>query len=91
MLSTVQKITLKMWEKTMMPETNLVDGVRQKTGNRVEFTTYTFTNEYGDKLVFLSKENQFRPLEGETGELQVKLAYDDFRKRNLVKFVNFNA
>jgi len=87
----IENVTLKMWEKTMMPETSLQDGKRIKTGNKLEFTTYTFTDSWGAKLTFLTQSSEYRKFEGETGDLILSLAHDDFRKRNRVLFKGFVA
>jgi len=79
---------LKMWERTMMPESKMVEknGKREfeKTGHEVEMTTYTLTDEVGDKLVILSKDNSFRQLEGEEVRLILEVVYNDFQKRNRI-------
>lgn len=84
-------VRLKMWERTMMPESTMVekDGKKQfvKTGKEVEMTTYIFTDVVGDKLVILSKDNNFRTLEGEEVIITVKIEFNDFRKQNRVSLV----
>jgi len=84
-------VKLKMWERTMMPESNMVekDGKKQfvKTGKEVEMTTYIFTDTFGDKLVILSKDNSFRTLEGEEVVITVKIEFNDFAKKNRVSLV----
>lgn len=91
METTIENVKLKMWEKTDLPETNLNNGIRVKTGNKVEFTTYTFVDEWGSKLVFLTKSDRFRVLEGETGNLTLKIELDDFggRRKWKVSLVDF--
>lgn len=79
-----------MWEKTMLPETEMVDGKRVKTGRKVEATTLTFCDEFGSKLVFLVASLKWRELEGNSGDLQVELAYDDFNKKNKLIFKSFS-
>jgi len=85
----IVNVELVMWEKTMMAETSLEDGKRIKTGKQVEMTTYTFRDEFGSKLVFLSTDSNFRRAERKHGDLFVKLGYDDFKKQNRVRFVGF--
>jgi len=84
-------VKLKMWERTMMPESTMVekDGKKQfvKTGKEMEMTTYIFTDVVGDKLVILSKDNNFRTLEGEEVIITVKIEFNDFRKQNRVTLV----
>jgi len=87
--SKIPAVILKMWEKTLMPETNLVDGKREKTGNKVEYTTYHFLDQWGNKLSFLSNQNKLRELEGKEGTLLVRLYHDDFKKQNKISFVGF--
>ena len=75
----------------MMPESTMVekDGKKQfvKTGNEVEMTTYIFTDTFGDKLVILSKDNNFRTLEGEEVVITLKIEFNDFAKKNRVSLV----
>lgn len=79
---------LVMWERTMMPESNMVekDGKKSfvKTGKEVEMTTYTLKDGFGDKLIVLSKDNSFRSLEGAKVELTLEVVYNDFQKRNRI-------
>jgi len=88
---TLDGITLKMWEKTMMNESvfSEEEGKYKRTGKKVEQTTYTFVDEVGDKLVFLSDNNALRSQEGKTGELFLALSYDNFNKRNKIQFKGF--
>jgi len=85
----VQNVKLKMWEKTMMPESVLQDGKYVKTGKKLEQTTATFVDEWGNKLVFLTSNNNIRDLEGETGDLWLSLIYDNFNKMNKIQFKGF--
>jgi len=84
-------VKLKMWERTLMPESSMqeVNGKKQfvKTGKEVEMTTYIFTDLVGDKLVILSKDNNFRTLEGEEVIITVKIEFNDFAKKNRVSLV----
>jgi len=81
-------VKLKMWEKTMMPESNMIDvgGKKQfvKTGKEIEMTTYTFTDSVGEKLIILSKDNSFRTLEGEEVTIELEVVFNDFQKKNRV-------
>jgi len=85
----LQDITLKMWEKTMMPKSEKIDGKYVKTGEKEEQTTYTFLDDEGDKLVFLSNDQKIRNFEGKIGKLFVILSHDSYNKRNTVKFGGF--
>jgi len=77
-----------MFERTMMPESNMVkkDGKTsfEKTGRETEMTTYTFRNGFGEKLIVLSKDNSYRDLEGALVELELEVVYNDFQKRNRI-------
>jgi len=81
-------VKLKMWERTLMPESTMVEKegkkIFVKTGKDVEMTTYVFTDITGDKLVLLSKDNSFRTLEGEEVIISLKIEYNDFSKKNRV-------
>jgi hypothetical protein len=87
----VGDIFLKMWEKTMLPESikNNETGKYEKTGRKVENTTYTFLDSEGNKLVCLSDNAQYRELEGKNGELLISLVHDDFKRINKIKFHGF--
>jgi len=88
---TVDNVKLIMWESSKMPNTTLVDGIRTKTGGEQECSVYTFKDEWGSKLIFLSQKNDFRTSEGKDGSLTVKVKYDDFKRKNVVQFVNFEV
>jgi len=85
------KVQLKMWEKTMMSESIFSEekNTYVKTGKKVEQTTYTFVDEVGNKLVFLSDNIKIREYEGETGELFVSLTHDNYNKINKIQFKGF--
>jgi len=87
----IQEVKLVMYEKTMLPESNMqeVNGKKQfvKTGKETEMTTYTFRDGFGEKLVVLSKDNSYRALEGEIVELTIDCVYNDFTKKNRVSLV----
>jgi len=84
-------VQLKMWEKTMMNESIFSEEKNAyiKTGKKVEQTTYTFVDEVGNKLVFLSDNSSFRRYEGETGELFVTLFHDNYNGVNKIQFKGF--
>jgi len=81
----LENIKLVMWEKTDMPESVMSKDekgktVFTKTGNKTEKTTYTFKDEFGEKLVFMGN-NDYRNYEGESVTLYLKINYDDFNRR----------
>jgi len=91
----LQDVKLVMYEKTMLPESEMkeVDGKKQfvKTGKETEFTTYTFRDGYGEKMVALSKDNSFRDLEGSLVNITVDVTFNDFTKKNQVKLLSCEA
>jgi len=88
----LQNVKLVMFEKTEMPESiqQEVNGKKQfvQTGKKVEMTTYTFRDGFGEKLVILSKDNSFRDLEGSIVDLTLDISFNDFQKRNNVKLLS---
>lgn len=88
----LQKVKLVMFEKTMMKDSEMkeVDGkkVFVKNGQETEFTTYTFRDSFGEKLVILSKENSYRALEGETVDIEVEIVYNEFGRKNRVSLAS---
>jgi len=89
MQTEINNVKLKMWDKKLLPETELVDGKRIKTGGKVEFTQYLFVDEFGSKLDFLQKDASLRALEGKQGKLLVELVHDDYKKQNKIRLLNF--
>ena len=85
MIATIKGLTLVMWEKTMMPDSNYDSATKQwiKTGSLTEKTTYVLRDEFGSKIVFLSG-NDFRKLEGKIVDVEVKLVYGEFGRKNKV-------
>jgi len=85
-------VKLKMWERTMMPESNMVekDGKKQfeKTGGTTEMTTYIFRDYAGETLKILSKDNSFRGLEGEEVKIGIEVVFNDFQNKNRVSLVS---
>jgi len=73
----------------MMPVSEKVDGKYVKTGEKEEQTIYTFLDEWGNKLVFLSNNMIMRKFEGQTGDLFVGLSHDNFKKTNKISFLGF--
>jgi len=85
-------VELKMWEKTMLPESQMVEenGKKsfKKTGKEVEMTTYTFRDSFGDVLIMLSDINSFRALEGEKVVIETEIVFNTFKNQNRVKLAN---
>jgi len=84
---------LVMWEKTEMPESVMEKDeagktVFRKTGKKVENSTYHFRDEFGDKLSFMSPNNNYRNLEGQDIELELEIGYDDFKRKNKMSLVS---
>jgi len=82
-----------MFEKTMMPESEMKEGTDGKksfvkTGKEIEMTTYTFRDGAGDKLEFLSKENSYRDLEGEIVDISLEVKLNNFTKKLQTKLVS---
>lgn len=81
-------VSLLMWEKTLMPESIMVDDeatkkkIFKKTGSKIEMTTYTLRDGFGDKLVLLSKNNDFRNLEGKRVQIILEVKRDEFKNLN---------
>jgi len=77
----------------MMPESvrEETDGKvsYRKTGKKLEQTTYTFTDEWGAKLVFLSTDSELRKCEGKQGDLALTLVHDNYNSVNKIQFKSF--
>lgn len=89
MIATLENVELVMWEKTMMPESVMSKDekgktVFTKTGVKNEYTKYIFRDLVGDKLVFVSKVNDYRNLERKRVDLEIDLSHDDFSGRNKI-------
>lgn len=93
-ISQEKDVKLVMWEKTEMPESNIVEkeGKKsfQKTGKMIEMTTYTFRDFVGEKLVILSKDNSFRQMEGKDVKIAIDVVFNDFQKKNRVSLVKLD-
>jgi len=88
-ISQVEDVKLLMWEKTEMPESSMEKDannktVFKKTGKMTEMTTYTFRNGFGEKLVILSKYNNYRELEGKVVDLVLDVQFNDFSRKNKI-------
>lgn len=81
----IEGLKFVMWEKTDMPESAMSKDEKGKTifvktGNKIEKTTYTFKDEYGDKLVLMAG-NEWRGLEMEKVDVLLAINYDDFNRK----------
>lgn len=89
MIANIKNSELKMWSKSMIPE-SVQDKdengktIFVKTGKKVEFTKYTFRDEFGDVLVLTSNLNDYRSLEGKKVDLEIEIATNDFTGKNKV-------
>lgn len=85
----MNEVTLVMWEKTEMDESNYNRETKKfdKTGKKVEMTTYVFRDTMGEKLVFLSKDNNSRALEGTLVDIELDVKLDEFTKKTKVSLV----
>jgi len=92
--TTIEKVTLKMFEVIEMSESSRVekDGKISfvKTGNKIKKTQGSFIDEWGAKLVFIIGD-EYQKLEGKTGILTVKLIRDDFNGVNKLQFKHFEV
>jgi len=83
-------IKLAMWEKTELPEREKdANGDWKNTGKKVEKTTYTFKDEFGDKLVLLSN-NEYRELEGRQCDIVIGITYNDYDRKNRITLEGCN-
>jgi len=86
-----KQVRLKMWEKTEMPKSIMVEnnGKKsfQKTGEMIEMTTYYFTDIFGEKLVLTSADNTFRTLEGKEVTVTLDIEFNSFKNVNKIKLV----
>jgi len=75
----------------MMPESIFSEekNTYVKTGKKVEQSTYTFVDEWGAKLVFLSADSELRKHEGKQGDLNVSLIHDNYNSVNKIQFKSF--
>jgi len=89
-----QEVKLIMWEKTEMPDSDMVTNEKTgkkefvKNGKTTEMTTYTLRDGFGNKFVVLSKDNSYRSLEGEMVEISVDLVYNDFNRKTQIKLAS---
>jgi len=79
-----------MWERTEMPASNYDQESKKfiKTGGVMEMTTYTFRDGFGDKLVFLSKNGDYRKLEGSVVDITLDVKLDEFTKKVRTKLLD---
>jgi len=84
--ATLQPMTLVLWEaKSMDKRIKDEKGVWQKTGEKEEFTVYTFRDEFGEVLKFMVKGADMRHLEGSEVIVTLELSYDDYNNKNVMK------
>lgn len=88
MIATLKKVEMVMFEKTEMPESVMKKDdkgktVFEKTGNKIEKTTYTFRDLEGNKYVFMAG-NEFRSLERTAVDLELEIKYDDYTRKTKV-------
>lgn len=82
----LQPMTLVLWEKRELPKSIKNDkGVWEKTGEKEEFTFYTFRDEFGDALKFLQKGDSLRHLEGSDVQVTLGIEWDDYNNKNVLK------
>lgn len=90
--ASLQNVKLVMFERTMMPESTMkeVDGKKSfvKTGSEVEMTTYTFRDGMGDKFVTLSKNNDYRSLEGKLVDIELDIKLNEFTRKPQLKLAS---
>jgi len=88
----LQQVKLVMFEKTDMPSSDMkeVDGkkVFVKNGKFEEMTTYTLRDGFGNKIVTMSKNNDFRALEGEIVDVELDLVFNDFTRKTQVRLLS---
>jgi len=74
-----------MWGKAEFTEKliNKDTGKYEKTGRKEERTTYTFKDEFGEKLVLLAG-NDYRELEGRQCNITLSVKYNDFDRATRV-------
>jgi len=86
----IARVKLMFWKKTEMPESKMIEGADGKksfvkTGSKVEMTTYTFRDSFGDSIEILSKENGYRVFEGKFVDVDFDIKFDEFKKVVRVK------
>lgn len=86
--ATLQPMTLVLWEKRELPKSEKVDGKWVKTGEKEEFTLYTFRDEFGDVLKFLMRGDDLRHFEGSDVIITLELSYDDYNNKNIMKIAH---
>jgi len=82
----LQPMVLVLWEKRELPKSIKNEkGVWEKTGEKEEFTLYTFRDEFGDVLKFLQKGDGLRMMEGSDVQLTLAIEWDDYNNKNTMK------
>lgn len=87
MIFTAKDLKMIMWEKTELPENELVEsnGKKEwkKTDKTVEKTTYTFRSIAGEKLILLAN-NEHRKLEGLICDVDLDISFNEFQRKNKI-------
>lgn len=89
----LNKVQLKMWESTAMKDSDIVEGPDGKkkfvpNGKFVDMTTYTFRDEFGSKLVIMSKNSDFRAYEGKYVDIELDVSLDEFTRKVKTRLLN---
>jgi len=89
MIAKIFGVKMLMWEKTLMKESVMSKDkdnktIFTKTAKDIEHTTYTFRDITGDKVIFLSKNNTFRDLEGKECNIEIGITFDEFKRKNRI-------
>jgi len=79
-----QPLVLVLWEKKDLPERakNSASGEWEKTGKMTEYTVYTFRDQFGDVMKFMSIENKYRTFEGDEVIVTLGVKFDDYNNVN---------
>jgi len=82
----LQPMTLVLWEKRELPKSIKNEkGVWEKTGEKEEFTLYTFRDDFGDVLKFLQRGDGLRMYENSDVQITLALEWDDYNNKNTMK------
>lgn len=88
-----EKVKLVMFESVSMPvsvasKDEKGKTIFTKTGQMEEYTTYTFRDTFEKKIVFTTKNNNYRNLEGEFVDIELEIVYDDFNNKVKTKLAS---
>ena len=89
MIAKLNNVKMLMWEKTLMKESVMSKDkdnktIFTKTDKELEYTSYTFRDITGDKVIFMSKNNTFRDLEGKECNIEISITFDEFKRKNRI-------